>query len=392
MKKTVILIALLLAFVACTTTKSIEKQSNNGYYDAAISASLKKLSGNKTKKSKQETILLLKNAFDKATERDLNTIDYLVKDNNTANFESIYDQYKILQQRQESIKPILPLYYEGKAVAFDFKNYNPQIIEYKEKTSNHLYNKAINLLYSANKTDVRKAYNAFKYIDKLNPNYKDVKSRTEEALIKGQDLVLLSIKNQTQQVLPKKLESDLLNISTYGLNDLWTVYHNKRTPLSNYNYDLSVVINAIKVSPEQVKERQIRQEKTIKDGFKYTLDKKGNVKKDSLGNDIKVQKYKKVTCQYFETRQFKTATIKASVNYTNLKTRQLLDRFPIESTYLFEHFYATYKGDKRAIKNELLKNIENKVVPFPNTQQMIFDTGEDLKIKLKKIISGYKIR
>ena len=132
--------------------------------------------------------------------------------------------------------------------------------------------------------------------------------------------------------------------------------------------------------------------KLVKDGFKYVLDTNGNVKKDSLGNDIKEDKFAKVTCQYFETRQFKTASVIASVEYKDTNTTQLLDRFPIESTFLFEHFYATFQGDKRALDASLLNYVNNRLIQFPSNEQMVFDTGEDLKLKLKEIITGYNFR
>ena len=392
MKKFLLLITITTVIVACNTTKSIEKQVNNGNYDIAISDALRKLSNNKSKKNKQASILLLKNAFIKATDRDLDRISFLKKDANPENFEDIYGLFQKLNNRQEKIKPILPLYYNSNEVTFQFSDYNSQIIKYKEETTNYLYGKAINLLETNDKFNARQAYEDFKYIDKINPNYKDVNTLTNDALYKGQDIILLTLKNNTQQIIPARLETDLLNISTYGLNDLWTVYHNAKVADLDYDYNLSLIFKAIIMSPEQIKERQIIQEKLIKDGFKYVLDRNGNVKKDSLGNDLKEDKFTKVTCEYLETRQFKTATITATAEFTDTKTKQLLDRFPVESTFLFEHFFATYQGDKRAIDGLYLDYITNRIVPFPNTEQMIFDTGEDLKIRLKEIITGYNFR
>ncbi|TXE17487.1 hypothetical protein ES692_09430 [Psychroserpens burtonensis] len=392
MKKFLLLITIATVIVACNTTKSIEKQVNNGNYDIAINDALRKLSNNKSKKSKQASILLLKNAFNKATKRDLDRISYLKKDANPENFEDIYGLFQNLNNRQEQIKPILPLYYNGKEVKFQFSDYNTQIIKYKEETTNYLYGKAIILLETDDKLNARQAYDDFKYIDKINPNYKDVNALTNDALYKGQDIILITLKNNTEQIIPQRLETDLLNISTYGLNDLWTVYHNEKVADLNYDYNLSLIFKDIIMSPEQIKERQIIQEKLVKDGFKYVLDRNGNVKKDSLGNDIKEDKFTKVTCEYLETRQFKTSTIVATAEYTDTKTKQLIDRFPIESTFLFEHFFATYQGDKRAIDGVYLDYITNRVVPFPNTEQMIFDTGEDLKLRLKEIITRYNFK
>lgn len=388
MKRIILLLLISITVISCNTTKNISKQLNTGNYDVAISDALRKLSSNKTRKNKQQTALLLKQAYTKATDRDLNNIALLKKDNNPERLEEILNIYQNLRNRQERIKPILPLYNNGNLIHFSFKNYNSDLIDFKDKTSNYLYGKAQNLLNSNDKYNARQAYDDFVYIDKINPNYKDIRNKQQEALFKGKDYILMNLKNETRQIIPNRLEDDLLNISTYGLNDLWTVYHNNKQPRVNYDYSMSLIFKDIILSPEQIKDREITKEKLVKDGFEYVLDANGNVKKDSLGNDIKQDKFIKVVCQYFETRQFKTATIVASAEFKDLKTRQLLDRFPIESTFLFEHFFATFTGDKRALDGLLLDYIGNRRVPFPTNEQMVYDTGEDLKQKLKTIVTN----
>jgi hypothetical protein len=59
---------------------------------------------------------------------------------------------------------------------------------------------------------------------------------------------------------------------------------------------------------------------------------------------------------------------------------------------VFQNQYATIRGDQRALdKNELLL-LNNRHVFFPSDSQMVYDTGEDLKHKLKNIITSYRIR
>ena len=389
MKKALLIIALCAGIVGCNTTRSIEKQVSAGRYDSAINDALKKLSLNKNRKSKQESIQLLKSAFTKATERDLNDIVLLRKDANPENYERIYNLYQVIDNRQEKIKPVLPLYLREKEVNFNFQNYDDQIVAFKDKTTNYLYDKAVKLLSSGDRMNARLAYDDFKYIDNISPNYKDVRVRTVEASDAGKDYVLMSLKNETAQIIPNVLQEELLNISTYGLNDQWTVFHNKMQASINYDYQMDLIFNNIIISPEQINERQLVQEKLVKDGFTYELDRRGNVKKDSLGNDIKKDKFVKVVCQYNETRQFKTATVAAIVQFEDLQTMQMLDRFPLESTYLFEHFYATFNGDRRALEDRLLGFVNNRRVPFPTNEQMVFDSGEDLKLRLKNIIASY---
>ena len=74
--KKLLLLSLIIILSACNASKQIEKQLSYGNYDKAINDALRKLSSNKERKSKQEYIGLLKRAYNKAADRDLNDIDY----------------------------------------------------------------------------------------------------------------------------------------------------------------------------------------------------------------------------------------------------------------------------------------------------------------------------
>lgn len=392
MKNFTLLFVAVLFLNACSSTKRIEKNLSSGQYDLAITSALKKLDVNRGAKRKTDYIILLQEAYKKAVTRDTERVNYLVKDNNPANFEQIYELYTKLNTRQESIKPIMPLYIGNKEIKLSFKDYSSQIINAKNKASEYLYDNAMQLLSSNNKLDCRKAFNDFEYIERINADYKDVRNRIKEAHNKGTDFVLVTMKNQTQQVIPQRLEDDLLNFGTFGLNDLWTVYHSNEDSNTNYDFTMAFNLRDIAISPEQIKEREVFKETQVKDGWKYALDTEGNVLKDSLGNSIKVDKFKTVSCEYFETRQFKVSNILGNVEFKNNTTKQLIEAFPVESVYVFEHFYATSRGDRRALDSNLLGYLNNRRVPFPTNEQMIYDTGEDLKLKLKEIITGHSFR
>lgn len=392
MKKSLLSTLIIILIISCSTSKQIEKAVSSGNYDQAISDAIGKLRTNKDKKGKTEFIVMLEDAFNKATERDLSTIDYLNKDINPENYLKIYDMYVGLDNRQERIKPLLPLYINNREVRFDMKDYSNQIIANKDKASQHLYNNASALLKSNNKMDFRYAYDEFQMIENINPNFKDIRQLMEVAHQKGTDFVIVDMRNDTQKVIPNRLEADLLNFSTYGLNNLWTVYHNTPTNDVKYDYNMLVNLRQINISPEQVKERQIIKERQIVDGKKNLLDNKGNVVKDSLGKAIQVDNLKTIRCEYYEFKQFKSVQVTGNVEYVNLNTKQLEDAFPVTSEFVFEHVYATYRGDKRALDTDLLPFLDRRGVPFPTEEQMIYDTGEDLKAQLKRIINSYTIR
>ncbi|MCR8669286.1 hypothetical protein NO995_16480 [Aestuariibaculum sp. M13] len=392
MKKQLLSILSLFILCACSSSKQIEKSLSSGNYDQAIYDALNKLRTNKDKKGKAEYIVMLHEAYNKATERDLSSVDFLKKDNNPENYIRIYDTYVNLDNRQERIKPVLPLYINGKEVKFDFNNYSSHIISFKNDASQQMYKTASSLLNSKNKLDYRQAYNDFKEIETINPNFKDVRQLMDVAHAKGTDFVLVDMVNDTEKVIPQRLEDDLLNFSTYGLNNLWTVYHNNAVNDVNYDYSMRVNLRGISISPEQIKERQIIKEKQIADGKKNLLDANGNQVKDSLGNTIQVDNLKTVRCEYYESTQFKSVQVTGNVEYINLNTKQLEDAFPITSEFVFQHIFATSRGDRRALETDLLQYLNNQRVPFPSESQMIYDTGEDLKAQLKQIINSYSIR
>jgi len=300
--------------------------------------------------------------------------------------------YTTLDARQRAIEPVLPLYLDGREIQFDFNDYSSNTIDAKNKASEYLYTNSKALLNSKNKYDIRKAFDDLEYLENLNPNYKDTQKLIDIALHKGRDFVIVSLINDTAQIIPDRLEDDLLDFDTYGLDDLWTKYHTTEDTAINYDFAMQLQLRQINVSPERINETQLLREKEIVDGWEYQLDTNGNVMKDSLGNDIKIDKLVKVRARLFEISQTKSAQVIGKVVYSDLKTNQTLDTFTIDSEFVFENVFARKRGDIRALNTEDKALLRQQKVPFPSDSQMVYDTGEDLKYKLKQIINDHKIR
>ena len=394
MKKFLLFTTLCFLIISCSSLKNIQEAISNGNYDSAINTAIENLKRNKTKKGNQPYILLLEEAFEKATAKDLARINFLRKDNNPEKIETIFVLFEQLKRRQEVLKPLLPLYIvkENRDAAFQFTNYDDAIIENKNQLSDYLYAKAKKLFNTNTKFNYRAAYDDLIYIEKVNPNFKDVRSLTNVAQERGLDFVIVSMKNQTDKVIPKRLEDNLLNFNTYGLNDLWTVYHGAKDVNIQYDFGLELNLRNIQVSPEQVREKEIIKEKEIKDGFTYLLDANGDQVLDKEGRKIKLDKMVPVRCELYQFTQFKTAKVTGQVKYVDLNTKQTIQTYPIASEFAFEHRYAQFKGDKRALEPSFIDLIRLRVVPFPTNEQMIYDSGQDLKQKLKSIITRNKFR
>ena len=394
MQKITLLLSILFLALSSCGVKTTQSLLSDGNYDAAIDRAVDALKTKKDSKGKQDYVFLLEEAFAKAKDRDLRNLDLMIKEATPANAERVYNTYLQLNNRQEKIRPLLPLplLKQGKNASFVFDNYSDQIVSSKIALTKYLYESASALLKSKNKLDFRKAYDDFLYLESLSPNYKNTRKLMEDAQFKGTDFVDVYAKNETNMVIPKLLQDDLLDFKTYGLNDKWTVYHNLRQKNVTYDYSLVINFRQINISPEQIKEKEFIKERQVKDGVKTLLDSRGRPVKDSLGKEIKVDNYRMLRANVYEFRQFKSCQIMAQVDYIDVKTNQLLESFPVTSEFIFENIYSTYKGDRSACEENYMSYFNKRAVPFPNNEQMVFDTGEDLKARLKKIIVSNKFR
>ena len=392
--KKITLLLFLFIFVSACGVKQVQNLLSSGNYDQAIENAVSNLSTNKDKKGKQDYVYLLEEAFAKAKERDLNSINLLAKDANPAQLEKMYTTYLQLNQRQKIIKPLLALKLlrEGRNAIFSFDNYNDQIIDSKNALSGYLYANAKKLMATTDKMNFRKAYNDLEYLNQINPNFKNVIQLLQEAQFKGSDYVSVYTKNETNMIIPVRLKNDLLDFSTLGLNDKWTVYHSNKQKGISYDYGMVINFRQIYISPEQIKEREFVKERIIKEGVKKLIDANGKEVVDEKGKVVMVDNLKTVTARIYEYRQFKLCQITAKIDYLNLRSNQLLHSFPISSEFIFENIYATYKGDRRASDDNYCSYFDRNPVPFPNREQMVYDTGEDLKAKIKDIISRNQFR
>lgn len=390
-------ITLLLTFFVLITScgvRQTRESLTSGNYDSAIQTAVEGLRNRKEAKGKQDYIYLLEEAFAKAKERDLQNINLWFKDASPSNTEKIYNTFVNLNNRQELIKPLLPLRLmkEGRNAIFPFEDYSDQIINSKNALAKHLYDNSKTLLATKDKMSFRRAYDDLIYLNTLSPNFKEVNALINEAQNKGTDYVSVFTKNETNMVIPLRLQNDLLDFSNFGLNDKWTVYHSNKVKGITYDYGLIVNFRQINISPEQVKEKEFQKERQVKDGTKPLLDANENPVKDEKGNPIRVDNFKTVRATVYEFRQFKSTQVVAKVDYIDFRNNQLIETFPLASEFVFEHVYARYNGDRNACDESYISYFDQRAVPFPSNEQMVYDSGEDLKAKLKDIIVRNKFR
>ncbi|MDD2798325.1 MAG: hypothetical protein PHV20_06990 [Bacteroidales bacterium] len=370
-----------LSIVILTACGSSKKALQNGRFDEAIQRSVKSLLKNP---EKEKEINILSQAYVKAEQIDLERIQFLKAGSEESAWEEIFNRYNDLQSRQTLVSS-LP-HTTLQAIQFSPKDFSRDLFAAKKRASDFLYQRALAELSAGNRYKARDAFYDLQKVKRYSPDYKDVDRRLDEAAYKGTNQVLFKIRNGANVIIPRELEAEVLKISMKDLNVDWLNYDTKAIAGTTYDYYIILTIKSIFVSPEQVKETEFTDEKEIQDGFKYQLDKKGNVAKDSAGNDIKLPIYKKITCKVIETRQWKTSLIGGSLDYLDARSNQLIKTVPISAEMVFENRAATAVGDKEALKQESRKWLGNRIVPFPTNEQMVFDGGAVLKDKVKETL------
>ncbi|MBT8252450.1 MAG: hypothetical protein HKN00_06160 [Flavobacteriaceae bacterium] len=392
MKRLLLLTVCLSLLASCSSKRHIEKIMYGGNYDHAISDALKKIRPNKDGNRQKRFILLLEEAYLKAVDRDHSTIEKLKKSNNPEHYRMVYDIYVNLDARQEAIKPLMPLKVGRRVIDLPMYDYSDEIFQTGDILAKYTYNLALELLEQPGKLNSREAYSLLAYIEQISPNYKDVRQLMQQAHSNGIDYVLVDIDNQTQQILPEQLENDLLSFETYGLDQFWTAYHSVPQESVNYDYGMQLKLRQINISPDRINERMHLRQKEIVDGWEYVLDQNGNVAQDSLGNDIKVDRIVTVRARVFEIEQLKSVQLIAQVAFSDFRTNELIETFPLDSEFIFQNRFGRMRGDERALTQYDKDLIRQRRIPFPTNAQMVYDTGEDLKLKLKQILNSYHLR
>ncbi len=383
-------LSFILAFLIITScgVKQTQNLLSTGNYDEAIANSVASLRFNKDKKGNQDYVYLLEEAFAKAKERDLNSLNLWKKERNPANFEKIFNTYLQLNDRQERIKPLLPLKLikEGRNAIFPFDNYNDQIITSKNNLSNYLYNNAKSLMATSDKMNYRKAFDDLTYLNQINPNYKNTLDLLDEAHFKGTDYVSVTMRNETNMIIPGRLLNELLDFNTYGLNNKWTIYHGDKQKGIDYDFGMVVYFREIHISPEQIKESEFFKERQIKEGQKRLLDANGKEVLDNDGKPVLVDNIRTINVRIYETRQLKSSQIIAKVDYVDIRKNLLIQSFPLSSESIFENIFSTFKGDRRASDDNYYSNFDKRAIQFPSNEEMVYNTGEIFKNKLKDLI------
>lgn len=365
---------------------SSKKQLQKGNYDAAIQKAVKQLRKDPTD---VKQIDILEQAYNVTNDQDKERIRFLKMEGKPSNWDEIYITYKALNDRQALVRTVTPLSRNGQQVSFPNEDYMSEMVNAKRKAADFYYGHGTELMKNNMKDSYRQAYNEFLRAKEYIGDYEGIDSKIQESKYMGMSRVFVSIQNNSVIKFPKEFEDDLLALDFPHLNSEWVEYYTQN--LNNnteYDYFVNVNIKNVAVSPDQSVQRDSVIKREIEDGFTYVMDKKGNVMKDSLGNDIKQKKYKTVQCALVETIQSKACRIDGDIEVIQMNPNKTLKKDPIGAQSNFENISSRALGDLQALNAKQLERTKTSILPFPTDIEMIIRCSESLKMAISGAIQG----
>lgn len=380
----ILLPALIISLLttACHTGRNL---TESGDYDAAVRHYVHKLRGKKKKKT--EHVQGLEVAFRKAQQRDLNVATRLADEGRSENWPRVNDIHRTIRRRQSLVAPLLPLRaHDGYQARIDLVDIGTLESASRSKAAESLYDQAVTLLSDAERGDKRAARKAHQLLTDIHKNYYSQYRDKDQLMARARDLgtsyVLVEVKNQSGKILSDAFADRLLTLSKRDLDGEWKEYFLEDQAGMHFDYKVIFRLEQIDISPERVHERAYTDEKTIRDGWDYVLDRKGNVKKDSLGNDIKTPRMVRLRADVLEVMQTKAARLSGRVEIHDLYRSVLLDSRDLSTEILFEHYASTFRGDERALSDDSRCRVGSRPVPFPTDADMLIQAADRLKPSL----------
>ena len=378
--KKVLLFTFILSLIlfGCGSPK---KQMESGNYEAAIVKAVDKL---RKDRNDEKNIEILDQSYRIALEQDNERVRFLKMESKPDNWDEIYQIYKKMNDRQTLVRTVLPLQAGSKTVNFPYVDYMEEMIIAKKKAADYYYAHGQELLGSKTKEGYRQAYYEFVRAKEYAGDMEGIDDLIYETKYMGMSRVLVQIQNQSSVNFPPEFQQDLLALDLPRLNSEWVEYHTRQLDENTqFDYYVNVGIRLVAVSPDNTFQRDTLIKREIEDGFQYVLDGNGNVMKDTLGNDLKVKKYKAVQCALIETVQEKSCHIEGDVEIVSVNPMQVLKKDPLGADSYFDHVSARAIGDIEALLPAERAKTNSQPAPFPTDLEMVIRCSEALKMGIR---------
>lgn len=380
---------ILLLLAGCNTYKEANTALISGNFSQAFEQSYQAYIKNPSEKNGIKYVPLIYEAYHKGQQSDEARLKEIENLSNSSKYEEAYRVIVALQNRQKSIQGLEGRVVNGTKYSFKTKDYSQAFNSIQTKYATFLYDEANSFLNRGGKLNAQTAYQRFQTLENIFPNFKNTKTLMDTARANGMYQVLVQLQNNTEIIIPKLLEKDLLDFNSYGLDSQWTEFYTGKLN-NSYDYVIQLSFETINISPEREKIEVHNFEKQIVDG-KEELVQNGVVVKDKDGKVVMVDRNIIVKSRFEEVQRIKEAAITARYFLIDNQKQQTIETKNLVSQFIFSDSYGTYKGDRRSLDRDYLNMVGRRPAAFPSNEQMVYDCGQDLKRKFKNEIARMRI-
>jgi tetratricopeptide (TPR) repeat protein len=360
MKRIFYLIAVITLLAACRSSKDYLQRSDG---DKALFDAVKKLNKSPGNADAARALPIL---YTDAQKRHLDKISSLSNRREIDRWQNMIWEYGVLQRMYEAItnstaasKLVRPA---------DYQN---DIYNAEQSGAAAYYQQGIDYLALKSREDAQNAYRSFQYAIKLVPNYKDAKSKMDEAYQQTVvDVVINPITDNSfvfnsgwgntgynysneyfQQNLIRELGGNNANRYPARFYADWEARRENVTP----DWVVNITLRNVNI-PRPTANQSIRNvSKQIENG------------RDSADKTIYLTVYATVTTY----EQSFTARAEMDVDIDEVATRRNIAYNSYREQYHWRDAHATFTGDRRALSNEDLNLINNRNYSTPPRREEV---------------------
>lgn len=415
---TIPVLCLVLCLVGCAGWKKygkLEKSARESYvrgdYDQAVYTCTQALRINP---DYDKAKVLIQDAFTAARADHEGRVGDLKSSSEKFNWDLIVDHYEKLIDLNENMRTLPRIMDKDskQQIVFDLKDYGSALAEAREAAAEDHYDLGLRLSLDENADGQKHAAKEFKAAESFVPGYKDAESRYSDcrrAAIKRVAVFLFENKTGERrydtlcETITDNIISNVMHdqsvmefLEIVSREQLGEIIDEQKLGVTGVidqetAVELGKVLGVQEIAvgqvtqvihrPERVDRKTERETRRAVVRTETYVDGKGKKRERDVYGDVHAD-----VTYYTKTAG---ASVSGSYKIIEVKTARIKSSESITGTYEFEHAYARYSGDKRALSGDALVLISENEGIVPTREEMIVLAGQDLSDSLAGSLKAY---
>jgi hypothetical protein len=335
------------------------------------------------KSTDEDATKALATVYQKAQERHLKKIAAYSNISDISKWDKLINEYNILQNMYNALD-------NSEAVGNLVRpvNYGQELAEVRTSAAEDYYQEGNRLLENNTRDFARRAYNAYKKAESLVRDYKDAKSKMEEAYNSSIVNVVINPIHDNSFFFNSGWGSMGYNYSNeYFQQNLVRDLGGKYATRYPARFYTDWEARAENVEPDWVVDLTLRNmdiPRPLVSSYSRNLSKQIEIGKDTAGKPI----HKTVYATLHVQRQAFTARAQMDVNIVEIATRRNIAYNSYTDNFHWQEEMATYTGDRRALSNSDLSLLNNNNYQMPAREYILNELYRNIYPQVKNRISN----